>query len=180
VPPPPGASGDGSPFGGNPWAIPGIVEAENFNVGGEGVAYHSLSTQNLGNAHYRLTATGEESVSISTLAPAPGYRLSQVKAGEWLKYTVNILSNGYYNMTASVSCGDVACGSFHVEIDGRDVSGPVYAPPTGGWAVTTNVSARVNLPAGIHVLRMVMDSNGPAGDNGFVGGIDYLAFVASP
>jgi TolB protein len=176
---PPGFNADGLPYGGVPWTIPGLVEAENFNTGGEGVAYHSLSDRNLGNAHIRYGASGEETVSISSLSPAPGYRLSQVKAGEWLKYTVNVLYDGFYNLTASVSCGDPACGSFHVEFDGQSTS-PIYVPPTGGWNVMTNVSARVYLKAGTHVLRTVMDSNGPAGDNGYVGGVDYLTFVYSP
>ena len=160
--------------------IPGIVEAENFNDGGEGVAYHDTTPKNEGNSPYRRTESGEEGVDISTLAPAPGNRLSQIKAGEWLKYTVSLASAGAYNLTASVSCGDVACGSFHLEIDGQAVSDALQVPPTGGWNVMTNVSAKVNLPAGLHVLKVVMDSNGPAGEAGFVGGMDYLAFVASP
>jgi TolB protein len=174
-----GWTADGRPFGGVPIAIPGIVEAENFNDGGEGVAYHDTTPQNEGNAHYRRTESGEEGVDISSLAPAPGYRLSQAKAGEWLKYTVNIGSGGAYNLTASVSCGDTACGVFHVEIDGLDVSGPIQPPSTAGWNVLTNVSVKVSLPAGIHVLKIVMDSNGPNGADGFVGGLDYLTFVAT-
>jgi chitinase len=172
-----GWTADGRPFGGIPIAIPGTVEAENFNEGGEGVAYHDTTPSNEGNAHYRRTESGEEGVDISTLAA--GYRLSQVKAGEWLKYTVIIASAGLYNVTASVSCGDVACGSFHLELDNSAVSGPILASPTGGWSVMTNVSTQVILPSGIHVLKIVMDSNGPAGDAGFVGGLDYLAFAAA-
>jgi hypothetical protein len=93
---------------------------------------------------------------------------------------VNVATPGLYNVTASVSCGDVACGSFHLELDNYPVSGPMLVPPTGGWNVMANISTQVILPNGIHTLKMVMDSNGPAGDNGFVGGIAYLAFVAMP
>jgi chitinase len=160
--------------------VPGIVEAENFNEGGEGVAYHDITPNNEGNAQYRRTESGEEGVDISTLAPATGYRLSQVKAGEWLKYTVIIANAGLYNVTANVSCGDVACGSFHLEIDNGAVSGPMPVKPTGSWNVMAGISTQVILPSGVHVLRIVMDSNGPAGDAGFVGGIDNLVFVAAP
>ena len=175
-----GWTADGRPFGGVPIALPGMVEAENFNDGGEGVAYHDTTPANEGNARYRRTESGEEGVDISTLAPAPGYRLSQVKAGEWLKYTVNIANAGLYNVTANVSCGSPACGSFHLEIDNSPVSGAMLVPPTGGWNVMASISAQVILPNGVHVLKVVMDSNGPDGDAGFVGGIDYLAFVAVP
>src|SRR5262249_39365395 len=36
------------PHGGTPWAIPGKIEAENYDDGGEGVAYHDLDATNNG------------------------------------------------------------------------------------------------------------------------------------
>lgn len=34
----------GTPFGGKPWPIPGLIQAENFDEGPEGVAYHDTDT----------------------------------------------------------------------------------------------------------------------------------------
>src|SRR5262249_6572786 len=53
------------PFGGVAASIPGIVEAENFNEGGEGVAYHDTTAGNTGGA-YRQT-----DVDIATATATP-------------------------------------------------------------------------------------------------------------
>ena len=37
-----------TPYGGEPWPIPGIIEAEDFDLGGEGVAYHDIESVNNG------------------------------------------------------------------------------------------------------------------------------------
>ena len=39
------------PFGngGQPWPLPGVVEAENFDQGGDGVAYYDVDRNNQGN-----------------------------------------------------------------------------------------------------------------------------------
>jgi hypothetical protein len=42
------------PFTGSPLAIPGTIQAEDFDGGGEGAAYHDASRGNDGNA-YRAT-----------------------------------------------------------------------------------------------------------------------------
>ncbi len=36
------------PYGGVPWPIPGTIEAENYDLGGEGVAYHDATAGNSG------------------------------------------------------------------------------------------------------------------------------------
>lgn len=38
------------PFGngGQPWPIPGVVEAEDFDLGGDGVAYYDVDPNNRG------------------------------------------------------------------------------------------------------------------------------------
>src|SRR5262249_36776765 len=45
-PPPPPPGGGGTPFHGAPIALPGTVEAEDFDEGGEGIAYHDADAQN--------------------------------------------------------------------------------------------------------------------------------------
>ncbi|MDB5272540.1 MAG: C-terminal target protein, partial [Chitinophagaceae bacterium] len=43
-----------APYGGTPWAIPGKIEAENYDLGGQGLAYNETTTANQGGA-YRTT-----------------------------------------------------------------------------------------------------------------------------
>jgi hypothetical protein len=58
-------------------------------------------------------------------------------------------------------------GSFHVSVDGRDVTGPVNLPGTDGWQSWRTIEIPgVELPAGRHVLRLAMDSHGYWGTPG--------------
>src|SRR5439155_25085118 len=82
-------TGDGTPFGGTPWPIPGSVEAENFNECGEGVAYHYNSAGNNGGA-YRSTDVDIEATSDS----GGGFDVGWMTAGEWLNYTVSVAQSG--------------------------------------------------------------------------------------
>jgi hypothetical protein len=40
--------GNGTPYTGTPKTVPGKIEAEEFDLGGEGVAYHDSDPQNVG------------------------------------------------------------------------------------------------------------------------------------
>ena len=41
------------PYSGSPICIPGIIEAEYFDFGGEGIAYHDTEPENGGKSHTR-------------------------------------------------------------------------------------------------------------------------------
>ena len=87
-----------APFGGVAVAIPGIVEAENFNEGGQGVGYYDLTAGNLGR-QYRQT-----DVDIETTSDAGGgYSLGWVNRGEWLAYQVQATRTADYTLDARVA-----------------------------------------------------------------------------
>ncbi|MGA2171861.1 MAG: cellulase family glycosylhydrolase [Sedimentisphaerales bacterium] len=146
----PGGPGQG-PYGQIAWSIPGTIQAENYDVGGEGVAYHDTTTGNSGGA-YR-----SDDVDIETCSEG-GYDVTGIQTGEWLEYTTNIKTYGLYDLevrTAAVGSG----GSFHIEFDGTDVTGPVSVPATGGGQTYTTIQVNdVVLDAGYHVMRLSMDS----------------------
>jgi Carbohydrate binding module (family 6) len=158
-----------SPFGGVPAPIPGLIEAENFNEGGEGVAYHDLTAGNSGGA-YRIS-----DVDIATSADAGGgYTLGYVTAGEWLKYSVTVAAAGDYALEARLASPG-AGGAFHIEVDGIDATGPLSVPNTGGWQVWQSISASgIALTAGPHILRVVFDTNGASG---FWGNLNSIRFT---
>ncbi len=167
--PPPPLPGQ-TPFGGTPVAIgssgAATIEAENFDNGGEGVAYHDTDTTNQG-GKYRSTGVDIESVSNDTGA----YDVGWTKPGEWLEYSINVTDAGTYNLGFRVaSLG--SNGTFHAEIDGTDVTGPLTIPNTGGWQNWTTVTKPgITLAAGPHVLKIVMDSAGTAG---VIGNFNYI------
>jgi hypothetical protein len=150
------------PYTGAPVAIgsgPVTVQAEDFDTGGEGVAYHDTTSGNDGNV-YRPA----EGVDLRPTADAGGgYRTASPKAGEWLEYTVDVATAGLYDLAFRVAASGTG-GRFHVEVDGRDVTGSLGVPDTGGYdAFTTVTRAGVPLPAGRHVLRVALDVNATSG-----------------
>gem|GEM_PF-3274708 len=153
VPPTPLPTAVGSPYGGTPASIPGRVEAENYNTGTG--AYHDLDSGNTG-GQYR-----SDDVDIGTCVDTGcGYTLGWVFDDEWLRYTVNVQTTGTYQIDFRVA-SDGQGGTFHLEVDGQDVTGPMTIPNTGGWDTWQTISkSGVSLTAGEHVLRLAMDTNG--------------------
>ncbi len=86
-----------TPYGGTALSLPGVIHAENFDVGFEGVAYHDSDQTNNG-GQYRLT----EGVDIENSGDTGGgYDIGWTAGGEWMKYTVNVASTGTYNWLSS-------------------------------------------------------------------------------
>jgi len=160
------AASSTTPFGGTPAALPGILQAENFDEGSAGQAYADNTAANSG-GQYRNTDVDIETTSDS----GGGYNVGWVKAGEWLKYTVNVSTAGAYDVDLRVASAG-AGGTLHLEVNGTDVTGPMPIPDTGAWQTWKTLrKPGVNLPAGVQSWRLVMDSNGATGG---VGNINYI------
>lgn len=143
-----------SPYGGTVWAIPGTIQAENFDLGGETVAYHDLEAANQG-AQYRAVDGVDIEVTSDT---GGGYSVGWTRTDEWLEYTVNVASAGNYTLTERVASG-ATTGSFRVEFNGVNKSGTVTVPNTGGWQTWANLSQTVSLSAGQQVMRIYFQGN---------------------
>jgi hypothetical protein len=156
--------------GGTPIALPGIVQAENFDVGGEGVAYHDLSAGNAGGL-YRNT-----DVDIGAIGdPSSGaYYLGWARAGEWVNYTVDVTETRHYTMTIRIA--NLGSGAmFRIDVDGVDLTGPVSVPNTGGWDFWQTISINnIPLAEGQRIIRLVMLTRNA--ENSGVGNYDYLSF----
>ena len=142
-----------SPFEGRT-AVPGKVEAEHFDTGGEGVSYHETTDSNQGSADYR-----DAPVDIG--GSGGNYTLGWVAEGEWLEYSVTAESSGTYDVVVSVASAESG-GPLRVEVDGEDVTGSVDVPNTGGWNTYQAVTGAegVSLSAGDHVVRVVSEGGG--------------------
>ena len=162
-----------TPYRGAPFAVgttAATIQAEDFDRGGEGVAYHDLTpAQNTGGA-YRTA----EGVDLKTTTDAGGgYRLSDAAAGEWLEYTIDVAAAGGYRLEFRAGVSGTG-GAFHAEVDGVDVTGRLAVPDTGGYDAMRTIAApaAVLLAAGRHVLRLAMDAN--AGGGSAVAGFNWL------
>ncbi|MHC5183185.1 MAG: carbohydrate-binding protein [Planctomycetota bacterium] len=138
-----------------PIAVPGRIEAEDYDTGGEGVAYHDTGATNEGGA-YRGDGVDIESCDEG------GYNVGWIDAGEWLTYTIDVTA-GTYDIDVRVASPNSG-KSFHIEIDDVDVTGTMNVPKTGNtnewqnWQTVTKSS--VTLTGGEHVLKFVANTDG--------------------
>ena len=149
------AAAGSTPFTGTPIAVPATIEAENFDKGGEGVAYHDNVKGNAGGL-YRLTE--DVDIIVSSDSAGGGYVVNNFETGEWMKYTINVPTAGNYDLALRTST-NFTSSAFHIEVDGTDVTGRVTVPYTNDWTAFQWVTGKIGLPlsAGTHVLKVVAD-----------------------
>lgn len=155
------------PYKGVPWPIPGRIEAENYDMGGEGVGFHELDGFGLTN-YYRGDRVDVEQNN-------DGYHVAYILKGEWLVYTVNVLNTGTYDF--KINASNFALQSpgqkfMHIEINDIDVTGPVLIPDTEGWYSFQTVDVPgIFLAEGLQIMKVVFDSDEM--------NLDYVEFIPS-
>lgn len=138
-----------------PWAIPGQIEAEDFDDPGKGkgaASYSESDADNHGDSKYR------DGTGVDLYAKATGVIVGYIQKGEWLEYTINVAKEGDYTMFAAVASDGGS--SFSLSIDGKDITEEIAVPAAKKEEGTeqnfddySKVKANVVLPAGVHVLR---------------------------
>jgi len=145
-----------APYGGTAAAIPGTVEAANYDTGGQGVAYNVDAVNGSANS-YRSDGVDLEVCSDTGC----GYDIGWTAAGQWFKYTVNVATAGTYAVTLSLAAPTAVTNALQIDnAAGTDLSGVITAPATGGWQDWTTVTATVTLPAGVQTLTVDQDGAG--------------------
>ncbi|MGH7955624.1 MAG: carbohydrate-binding protein [Opitutaceae bacterium] len=147
-----------SPFGGRIPAIPGVIEAEDFDNGPEGVAYHDGTPENRGNRQGHRSTPVDLDLTLDGKITCVAF----IQPNEWLTYTVEVAVNGTYDVEVSASgVGNARNqgfrGEFRIEFDGVDVTGPIEAPDTKAWDSFAIVKrSGVRLTQGIRTMRIHM------------------------
>lgn len=141
-------------------AIPGVIPAVEYDLGGNGVAYSDKVVKNTTGSPTSATywnSGGEyrnDGVDIeSSLHSEIPYNVGWIESGEWLKYTVHVTTSGKYRVifwTSALSKG----GTIQLWVDGN-AKGSVFTPVTGAWKKWGSVSlSEIELLAGEHVLKI--------------------------
>ena len=176
-------------YRGKPWNnqaqdIPGKIQCEWYDLGGEGVAYHDKDSLNNGsgklnpaNGTFLNEFRMKEGVDISytkarDIDNSP-YNIVEPAIGElyvgWINYTININSNGYYNIDLMYTAsGD---GGILLLIDGKEISPEIVVPSTRNeketitwrqWHHWNKMSAKLSkkLKKGKHILTLKTVTNG--------------------
>ncbi len=143
------------PYGGTAWAIPGTIEAgryDSFEGGkGQNIAYLDVTTTNSGDFR-----TDEYVDAFSNVTE--GACVGSIATSEWLEYTVNVSQAGIYSFAFRYASGNSAGGGpFHLEMDGKTISGDISVPSTSTtvWTIwATKTVTGISLNPGQHMLRV--------------------------
>lgn len=111
-----------APYGDKAVSIPGKIELENYDVGGEGKSYHDTDYENQGKS-YR-----EDGVDI--VKAGDGFALGYTLAGEWVEYTFNVENDGEYKLSANVA-STMETSGFQLYVDEKEVLEPIDVPQVG-------------------------------------------------
>src|ERR1700761_6341600 len=141
-------------YTGKPWQnkaqqIPGRMECEYYDEGGEGIAYHDSDSINNGsgklnpaNGSYLNEFRMKEGVDISYTKTGDidnnhynkvprdmnQFYVGWTVPGEWIKYTVKVKSSGMYNVGLMYTAnGD---GAISFDLDDKDITGPLKITST--------------------------------------------------
>jgi len=157
-----------APYGGTAHAVPGKIEFEDFDEGGNGFAYYDTEEGNDATGNYR---PGED-VDIEECEEG-GFNLGWTAAGEWLEYTIDVKTAGKYDLLIrGASSGASKTISFSV--DGTDIATDVVIEDTEDWQGWTDFIVNdVQLAAGEQVLRLTI------GDTDYVN-LNYMEFTYVP
>ena len=140
--------------------IPGIIQAENFDKGGEKLTFHDSDSNREGDTEYRTDAEGVDFVKGNG-----GTAIGYTAKGEWLEYTIDVQEAGTYDYVATVSSGVSGSGfSIGVFIDNKLTTlAKVSVPQTGNndWSKYTTVEGQLSkdLEVGQQILRISITSD---------------------
>ena len=135
------------PYKGTAIAIPGTVEAEDYDNGGQNNAYYDTDDTTQGKV-YR-----EDGVDVVSITG--GYAVGYTVAGEWMEYTVNVAKAGTYTFEAAVASGSRS-SSFQLFLDSAAITDTVKVD-SASWTTYSAVSGTTKmLAAGTHVLKIAI------------------------
>jgi Carbohydrate binding module (family 6) len=195
----------GQQYKGHAWhdsvqTVPGKIQCEYYDEGGQGVAYNDSDAVNNGSGKlnpndgsYLNTFRMDEGVDISYTktngTDNNAYNIVEplmqqlyvgwTKPGEWINYTIEIKKAGTYQVGLMYTAN--ADGVISLSIDGRDVSGNLLVRSTYSFKEPVawkqwhhwnkaDSLATVTLPEGKHVLTLHTVEHGSMN-------YDYLEFT---
>ena len=160
-------------------SLPGTVYAVHYDIGNQGIAYQDTRYKNeeyegtgwnLGwtyrNDGVDVAITADDSVETSI-----GYHVFSMETGEWMKYTVNVATDGMYVVFSRARSSEGKDGRFALSVSAEknldpnttgEMEGALVVQVPGAltdWAYTTQGST-VYLPAGEQVVTLKVIEGG--------------------
>ncbi|MEM6783319.1 MAG: cellulase family glycosylhydrolase [Bacteroidota bacterium] len=142
-----------SPFNGQIHPIPGVIEAEDFDQGGEGLTYSDTTPENIPGAYRPGVGVDLENRDDG------GVQVSYIEFGEWLEYTLDVAEAGTYTITTYVAA-EPSGGRLRYLVNGTS-STFMTVMSTGSWQTLSPLSTTLDFEAGEQILRLDLYATQP-------------------
>ncbi len=138
-----------APYSSN--SIPGTIEFENFDYGGEGVGYHN------GTYSTDYSPSGYRSEEVEVIGVGSGYGVGYISANDWLEYTVKVASAGTYDFEVTAGTGMSNASVMNVTAGTATAEVSIPATPDD-WGTYSATAGTINLAAGKQIIRFTFTS----------------------
>lgn len=148
------------------FTLPGKIEMEDYDLGGQGIAYYDKDVENQGESYRN---EGVDIVTVDSISESKGYAIGYTQEGEWTEYSIVTKKSAPYFYKAHVASG-LDFSSFILMVDGKQVADTVKIPQTDNWNTYTMVDGKTStIESGEHILRVRI--------SGAYANIDWIAFA---
>jgi uncharacterized repeat protein (TIGR02543 family) len=160
------------PFGGKAATLPGVIEAENFDVGLG--AFNDVWTEN-SPSDYRSTTFGIECFNEKNKE----YAINYTAGGEWVDYTVKVEKAQKMRWAVRYANYEYPDAQIFISRDGENITGIQNVIQTPSWSNYRTIWGETNssLPAGEYKLRLNFKNTGNSDQNPFNCNVDKMMFA---
>ena len=149
-----------TPYKGVAATIPGKVEAENYDEGGHNKSFFDKDTENQGKAYREdeVDVVGFGCSDEANTKDCKGYAIGYTQEDEWLEYTVNVLADAKYDITANVATPFETAG-LQLFIDDNSITESITDLKTDDEKFDVYKEMKlgsVELKKGTHVLKLLI------------------------
>jgi beta-glucanase (GH16 family) len=138
-----------------PHLIPGILNATDYDYGGEGIAYHDAEVTNQG------SGPREEEGVDTEFGDQGRANVGWISDEEWLEYTIRVTKDDYYQAGIRVASNASPRGPLRILINGEKRIPDIALPSTGSWSsFTTFIAYDIPFYTSDTLLRLYAVSGG--------------------
>ena len=144
-------------------SIPGLIHATHYDMGSQGIAYYDTEYGNYSGSGGTTTwnrgwVFRNDGVDISTSnsggSNSNGYSVGYVRDREWIKYTVNVLQDGYYDIESTYAADDSG-GEIQFEMNDNIITAVISLNSTGSFSNFTTITTETTyLVSGTYELKI--------------------------
>lgn len=137
--------------------IPGRIEAENYDIGSQGLAYFDSDDINESSLY--------RNDGVDIVAEGTGYCVSNMINREWQEYTINVEEDGYFDIAVYYS-SDPVSGSARLSLSLADIDRDLVSNyklyPTYGWGnfMEETIATDISLEKGEQIVRSTVVQQG--------------------